>query len=196
MKVIEKIVGAHLSGFEWLNFNYLPDSDGFKFEIYSKKNNADIISHTIYIFFTLFRDVKNDIIVKNFGEGSWGDFCIDTWDFENNLYDYSPDNKEEPTASYLTMLNNCEISPNYSGFCKCTDWARFLYITLNCIVSRKAPYSMMFYVPNHKFVFYFHHTGSFGVYYKDLDNFIIDLINAIKQENLEIKNSTDKRIIL
>ncbi|HBF19170.1 MAG TPA: hypothetical protein DDW81_03675, partial [Cryomorphaceae bacterium] len=76
----------------------------------------------------------------------------------------------------------------------CENWDKFLYIALHCIMSHNAPYSMMFYEPKNEFVFYFHHSGSLGIYYKELNNGVKSIINKAKEENLEITNTNDDRI--
>ncbi len=195
MKVIKKYRSINFKGFDWLDFDYLPDSKGYKFEIYFDEPK-DLVSESILFFYSLFKNFFTDILIKNFGQdGEWGNFCLDTWDMEHDRYDYSPDNKEEPTASYLAMLQDSEIEPDYTGFCKCTDWDKFLYVTLQCVMRHTAPYSMMFYVPNHEFVFYFHHSGSIGIYYKELNDGVKNVIERIRIENLEIKNTNDENLI-
>jgi hypothetical protein len=194
MRIIEKYRNANFQGFSWLNFDSLPKSDGYKFEAYMAESD-DTVTDLILIFYALFKPLVNDIIISDFKpDGKWGDFCIDTWDIQNDRYDYSPDNKKEPTASYLKMLIDCEIEPTYPGFCKCLDWDKFLHITLQCVTQHTAPYSMMFYVPDHEFVFYFHHTGSLGIYYKKLNRGIRDVIKKAQEENMEIKNFSDDRL--
>ena len=195
MKIIRKHLSDDFEGFDWLNFDYLPDSEGYKFEVYFE-GVKDLVSQSILFFYSLFQSVLNNVLIKNFGQDAeWGNFCLDTWDMEHENYDYSPHNKEEPTASYLTMLKDSEIEPEYKGFCECTDWDRFLYITLHCVMSHVAPYSMMFYVPDQEFVFYFHHNGSIGVYYKRLNDEINKIIERVRIEDLEIKNANDENLI-
>lgn len=192
--IIKKERSEVFNGFDWLNFDYLPESNGFKFELYFKEP-GDLVSQSILYFHLLFNSLFNEILVQTFRPNSeWGNFCIDTWDIERDKYDYSPENKQEPTASYLAMLRDNHIEPHYSGFCKCFDWDKFLYVTLHCVMEHTAPYSMMFYVPNKEFVFYFHHTGSLGIYYKELNEEIKGVILRADVENLEIKNANDEKI--
>lgn len=188
MRIIEKSSDEDFKGFDWLNFDYLPESDGFKLEIYFKELE-DSVAQSILYFDLLFRDCLPDILIHPFKpDGEWGNFCLDIWDIENDKYDYSPENKQEPTASYLLMLRDSKIESDYSGFCKCLNWDKFLYVTLHCVMQHVAPYSMMFYIPNKEIVFYFHHTGSIGVYYKELNEEIRSIIQKAQKENLEIKN--------
>lgn len=194
MKVLKKCNNS-FSGFTWLNFDNLPKSEGYKFEVYIPEPD-DIVSDLILNFYILYRPYLDEILISEYRpDGKWGDFCIDTWDIENEANDYSPDNKHEPTASYLAMLRDNNIEPEYTGFCKCLNWDKFLYVTLHCIIKHAALYSMMFYVPNQQFVFYFHHTGSFGIYYKELNEEVKNILYKIREENLEIKNASDKRIM-
>ena len=195
MIILEKIDSKRFNGFDWLNFESLSKSDGFKFEVYFPESD-DRVSQSIVNFYRLFKNFLSDIVVNTFkSEGKWGNFCLDTWDIEHDTYDYSPLNKQEPTASYLAMLNDSEIEPEYSGFCKCLDWDKFLYITLHCVMQHTAPYSLMFYVPNQNFVFYFHHSGSLGIYYKELNADIVSIVQKTKEENLAIENFNDERIL-
>ncbi|UII22647.1 hypothetical protein [Fulvivirga ligni] len=194
MKVVKKYSSNDFKGFDWLDFDYLPGSKGFKFEVYFKEPK-DLVSKSILIFYSLFRSFLDDVLITTFGQdGEWGNFCLDTWDIENDRYDYSPHNKKEPTASYLSMLNDSGIEPEYNGYCKCINWDKFLYVMFHCVAQHTAPYSMMFYEPKNEFVFYFHHSGSFGIYYKDLNSSIKKVIRKVQEENLEIKNTNDKRV--
>ncbi|MEM6817138.1 MAG: hypothetical protein AAF600_22555 [Bacteroidota bacterium] len=93
------------------------------------------------------------------------------------------------------MLKDSEIEPQYTGFCECTDWDKFLYVTLHCVMGHTAPYGMMFYVPNHELVFYFHHNGSIGVYYRKLNDGIKHIIERARIEDLEIKNANDENVV-
>ena len=47
---------------------------------------------------------------------------------------------------------------------------------------------------SHEFVFYFHHTGSIGIYYKELNDEMKSILETIKEENLEIKYANDERV--
>ncbi len=194
MIIIKKYRKNDFKGFDWLDFDYLPDSEGYKFEIYFKDSN-DQVSQSILFFYSLFKIFLSDILIKNFGhDAEWGNFCLDTWNIDNDRYDYSPDNKKEPTASYLAMLKDSEIEPEYTGFCECIDWDKFLHVTLHCVMAHAAPYSMMFYVPSYELVFYFHHSGSIGVYYRELNSGVKHIIERVRIENLEIKNGNDENV--
>lgn len=81
------------------------------------------------------------------------------------------------------------------GLCKSLNWDKFLPIILDCMLSHKAPYSIMIYVPSHDFVFYFHHTGSIGLYYEELNDGVMHIIKIAKHEGFKINNTNDKRVI-
>jgi len=188
MRVLKKNNSENNIVFDWLNFDYLPNSDGFKFEIYFDDKLDDLVAESILVFYLLFKSSSDNILIKPFGENSkWGDFCLDTWDIENDLYDYSTENKNEPSISYLKMLRENMIEPEYSGYCECNDWDKFLYITLNCVMRHIAPYSMMFYDFRNEFVFYFHHSGSIAIYYKDLNDVVQKILKKATEENMVVK---------
>jgi hypothetical protein len=194
MKILEKYVLGSFTGFDWLNFESLTDSDGFKFEVYFEETD-DLVSQSISYFYLLFGNVQSEILIQDFKPGcKWGDFCLDTWNFHEDTYDYSADNKKEPTASYLAMIGNSGIEPEYIGFCQCLDWDKFLQVTLQCVMEHVAVYSMNFYIPSKRIMFYFHHTGSIGVYYKELNEAIKDIIKKVKERGLEIENTNDDRL--
>ncbi len=191
MHIIEK---TPFVAFSWLNFDSLPNSDGYRFELYSKHGLG--IDELALMFYSLFHDFKDEIRIGQFGINSnWGDYCIDTWDIVNEKYDYTIDNKSLSTSDYLNMLSQNKIEPEYTGFCKCLNWDKFLPITLRCILDHTAPYGLLFYIPRCNLVFYFHHTGSFGVYYKELNDEVRRIVEKAKLEKLEIANSSDDRII-
>ena len=190
MKVLEKV---NFESYDWLDFESLPNSDGYKFELYDSSDSG--IGEFILLFHSLFRKFINDLYIGQFGsEAAWGNFCIDTWDIQNDRYDYSLEGKRKSTSAYLSMLTENEIAPNYTGFCKCYKWNKFLSIILDCVFDHIATYSVMIYAPSYEFVFYFHHTKSFGIYYKELNDGIKYVLEKAKVEGLEIKYANDKRL--
>lgn len=191
MRLLEK---TRFNAYSWLNFESLPDSKGYKFELYP---NSDLnITELVLLFYSLFKKFIDGLQIGQFGKNAeWGDFCVDTWDLHHNRYDYSPEGKSKSTSAYLNMLIANEIEPDYNGFCKSLNWEKFLPIILDCILSHTASYSVMIYAPNDEFVFYFHHTGSIGVYYKELNNGVMHIIEKAKAEDLEIKNTNDERVL-
>jgi len=192
--ILKKCNPKDLQNFEWLNFEYLPDSRGFKFEI-DFEESYDLVSKSIDYFHFLFKKYFNEIIVSpptpNF---EWGSFCLEVWNGTDDTYDYSNKNKHAITINYLNMLKNNNIEVDYIGCCRCLNWNEFLVITLNCIINYMALYSMMFYIPSENIVFYFHYSGSIGVYYQELNAEVINILEKIKISKAELKNSNDERI--
>ena len=195
MKIISKYKCNLNNNFEWIDFDYLPSSKGYKFEVYPKVGN-NYLDNFVKCFHILFDEFLDKTLIKPFGSDSnWGSFCIDTWNINNEQFDYSIDNKTEPTKSYLNMLKSSEIEPNYTGFCSCSNWSKFLQITFFVVLNHRAPYSMMFYEYDSKFVTYFHHSGSFGIYFKELNNGVKKIINKALENEMEIKNNTYLQIL-
>ncbi len=191
MRFLEKI---EFNSFGWLDFENLPNSQSYRLELYPETDSS--IADLSILFHSLFRRFNDELIVGQFGrEAEWGDFCIDTWDVKNDRYDYSPKGKSKSTSTYLNMLYENDIEPDYNGFCKSSNWDKFLPIILDCILNHTATYSVMIYAPNHEFVFYFHHTGSIGLYYKEMNDAITYVLEKAKSEDLEIKNTNDNRVI-
>jgi hypothetical protein len=176
--------------YKWLNFTNLPASKGYKFELYVRKEEVTT-NDLIQVFHKLFEPFIEELEIS--GGGNWGDFCIDTWNIYNDTYDYSPSGKSQETTDYLQMLEDNGIEPEYSGLCCCYDWERFLPIVLDCILVGRAPYSLDFYCPGYEFMFYFHHTGSLGLYYKKFNDAIMHILKQAMAEDLELRNWTDEK---
>jgi hypothetical protein len=166
--------------FEWVNLEYYKDSDAFRKEIYLKTNETeDIIGDLIIMFFNLFGDIKHELSIYNF---LWWDYCIDTWNIQLDSYDYSLENKSIETQKYMRMLLDSKIEVNYGSSCKCTDWEYFLNVTLSCLISHQAPYSPLIFSVKYNVFFYFHYTGSIGLYYKNVNSRIEYIFNIAKNE--------------
>ena len=146
----------------WSNLEYYPDSKAFRKEIYTHADSHEI-EEMAMLFHHLFGPMKDRINIYN---SSWWDACLATWDIQNDTYDYSPAGKPTETAAYLAMLADAGVPPGYSGCVQCLHWDEFLTIILRCIVSHAAPYSPIFYSEADQLFFYFHHTGSIGLYYE------------------------------
>ena len=146
----------------WANLESYPESKAFRKEIYTHAQGKEL-EELGMLFHHLFAPLKERIYIY---DSSWWDVCLGTWDGENDTYDYSPKGKSPETAAYLTMLADADIPPEYSGSVQCLDWDKFLAIILRCIVSHAAPYSPIFYSGADQLFFYFHHTGSIGLYYE------------------------------
>lgn len=162
---------------KWVNLDFLPDSSGKKVEIYlSQKDHLS--QELILMFYLLFNYVKDNIEIYN---PSWWDFCMDTWNYAEDKYDYSLDSKTEESRKYLIMLRESDIEIGYSGICNCNDWDKFLSIILDCIMTHQAPYSPIFYDEKNDFFFYFHHSGSMGFYYYSENEIISKILNTIEE---------------
>lgn len=146
----------------WANLEDYPESKAFRKEIYTHAESKEVEELAI-LFHHLFGPLKDRI---NIYDSSWWDLCLGTWNMEKDDYDYSPESKSPETAAYLTMLTDAGIPPEYSGCVQCLHWDEFLTIILRCIVSHAAPYSPIFYSEADQLFFYFHHTGSIGLYHE------------------------------
>ena len=100
------------------------------------------------------------------------------------VYDYDIKNKSKETVSYLNMLSESGIEKGYMGVCKCIHWREFLQAIIPCITSHKALYSPIFYSEKENFFFYFHHSGSIGLYYKKQTVTIMEVLTKAKQKYL------------
>lgn len=181
MKILEEITNQNFP-LTWANLNSYAESEGHRNEIYLI-NNENLIEGLILMFYALFRTIKSNIKVYN---PSWWDYCLDTWNVQEDMYDYELESKSVETKCYLTMLKESSIELGYSGICKCNDWDKFLSITLDCIVTHIAPYSPIFYDEENDFFFYFHHSGSMGFYYKER-NEIVEKILSISKDEYDVR---------
>lgn len=177
MKTLVKIKNQ-IFPLTWVNLNSYIESKGNKVEIYLVKNE-NLVKGLTLMFNTLFRDIKSNLKLYN---PSWWDFCTDTWNVMEDKYDYKLDGKSVESKDYLEILNESAIEIGYSGICICNNWDKFLKITLACIVNHKAPYSHFFYDFENDFFFYFHHTGSIGLYYKKKNKVIERILSKAKDE--------------
>jgi len=171
MIILENIHQADFP-LKWADLNSYRNSDSFRKEIYLK-DDGNIIEELIFLFYTLFGKLKENLIIY---DKSWWDFCLDTWNADKDQYDYEIDTKSKETQEYLKMLKISSIELGFSGCCKCKDWDTFLPIILRCIVSHQAPYSPIFCDAVNDFFFYFHYSGSIGLYYKNENNTIKELL--------------------
>jgi hypothetical protein len=181
MKIVEKIENQDFP-IEWANLDSLSDSKGYRVEIYLIRND-NLLEDLISMFNTLFRTIKKSIKLY---DSSWWDYCLDTWDPNNDKYDYELEGKSDETRDYLIMLKASSVEVGYSGVCRCIDWNVFLRVSLTCIVTHKAPYGHIFYDEENDFFFYFHHSGSIGFYYKER-NEIIEKILSISKDEYDVR---------
>ena len=181
MRVLEEIQQSDLP-LKWADLKKYRNSDSFRKEIYLT-DDSDIVEGLIILFQTLFGKPKKDLLVY---DKSWWNFCLDTWNIHTDQYDYDPDTKSKETQEYLKMLKASYIELGYSGCCKCNDWNTYLVIILKCIVSHQAPYSPIFFDEVNDFFFYFHHSGSIGLYYKIENETIKNILeNASKEYDIK-----------
>ncbi len=167
--------------FHWINIDSLPDSKGIKKEVYLIENKKTV-GDLMFLFYSLFGSLKDKILVYN---NSWWDFCIETWNFNTDKYDYLLEGKSKECKDYLKLLIDSQIEIGYSGSCEFIHLDICLPIILKCIVSHKAPYSPIFYNKENDFFFYFHHSGSIGFYYYR-SNEIIDEIMKIANDEFQV----------
>lgn len=140
-----------LNEYKWLSYDYLPDSNGDKFELVFD-NSENAIDQSILSFYFLIKDYLKEIIVGPFNpESCWGNYCITNWNIETDTFCYSSHDQKDSSLRYHKMLKENNIEPSYIGFGKCLDWDSFLLITLDCLMDHSAPYSFMFYIPKHKY---------------------------------------------
>lgn len=177
MKTLDKITNQDFP-LTWANLNSLTDSKGFKVEIYLN-NNDNLVEELILMFYTLFQTTKDNVKIY---DPSWWDYCLDTWDPNKDQYNYELEGKSDETKKYLIMLKESSIELGYSGICRCNNWDKFLRVSLNCIVTHRAPYSHIFYHVEKDFFFYFHHTGSIGFYYKERNEAVEKILSFSKEQ--------------
>ena len=185
MKAIEKINDKDFP-FSWANVKAYRASDAHRKEIYLTEN-GDLIEGLMFLFYALFGKYKDEIFVYS---DHWWEFSLDTATFETDpavdmkpvSYDYSPEGKSEETKAYLALLRDADIEIGYEGSCRCLNWDTFLPTVLRCVVNHTAPYSPVFYNKENQFFFYFHHSGSIGMYYREHNDMIDSILDAAMKE--------------
>jgi hypothetical protein len=160
--------------FDWANPDAYRDSDALRKEIYLKKQN-NLTEGLFLLFDELFENRKHKLLIYDV---SWWDFCLDTWNIAQDTYNYDMEGKSDESKTYLTMLKESNIELPYSGCCSCNDWNNFLHIILKCIVNHTAPYSQLFCDIENKYFFYFHDSGSIGLYYKEENDVINHILSS------------------
>jgi hypothetical protein len=173
---------SDIDKFSWVDYDYYPNSHGFKVELHCKKDEG-YVSSMLTLFYRLFGEESSDIVIgQPFPGVEWGQFCIDTWNFDSDSPNYDFENKSAETVRYLNFLLESRIEFNYQGLCGCNDWRAMLLVVLECIISHKAPYSLLFYNLEGEYFFYFHHSFSIGLYYKEKNQSIADLFDRISAD--------------
>jgi len=170
---MKKILTEDITNFplEWANLESYRNSGSFRREVYLKDESN--IANLASLFYLLFGSRKEEILIY---DKSWWDFCLDTWDIQDGLTNYDLKGKTKETQDYLSMLLNSGINKKFQGCCKCTDWDRFLHIVLSCILNHIAPYSQLFCDIKNEYFFYFHETGSIGLYFKHKNVLISEIL--------------------
>ncbi len=187
--------------FSWLNFESFRQGEGFGFWLDFPEKEGIANKDFIKTFHTLLGQFLKEVVISFFEpsldteKGGWGNFCIEVWNIHDDTRDYEPEGKNPETARYLTMLKECNIEPTYNWLCECKDWSKFLPIMLDCVMTCKAPYSLYFYCPSQQFLAYFHHTPSFGIYYKKINPAILGIIDCAKKLNLKMFDWNDYETI-
>ena len=166
----------------WAKTEFLRENTSLRKEIYLK-GSEDIQNDLIYLFYKLFGGYKEQLLVYDKG---WWELCLSVWNIRSDTYDFELDSKSEDCRAYLRMLGGSGIPKGYGGCCKCNSWDTFLPIVLNCIISGEAPHSPLLVDPKDEFFFYFHHTGSIGMYYKTAENRNIQRILETALELYEV----------
>lgn len=186
------------SQFNWIDRESLPDSNGFKFELYLKEDQneyIDLIS-TFYHLFSLYLD---EIIISPMPKNAiWGCFSENVWgwNFIDNCYEAQTDDISLLTKEYLSILEESNIEPTYSGCCKCNDWDAFLKVFIPCILEGYAWYSHLFFVPSINLFFYFDISCSLGIYFKEFNLEVLDLFEIIKtNDKYRVENVSDDIIL-
>ncbi len=171
--------------FMWIDNSFLPNSNSAKVELTPLNDQIEKRERLIKLFYDLFGDSVDNLYISQFPKGKWGEFCIDTIRID------SPNEKNEDISpesfEYLLLLLNSNIHFDYEGYCSCENWTKFLSIILDCIILHLAPYSPMIFDSKTKMAFYFHHTGSIGVYYELENNYIDGIISKAEKNSYEVK---------
>ena len=155
----------------WFSLDNFPISEAYRYEIYL---NDDSSVENLYLMFErLFSNIDTLILCY---DTSWWDICIETWDINNNLFNYTLQGKSVETCNFLKMLEDNNITKNYNGFITSTSWDIFLDKLLPLVLTGQAPYCPLFYIEKYEIVFYFHHSGSIGLYAHQKSEFLQTLL--------------------
>lgn len=173
---------------QWANLDSYRDSKGSRIEVYLPEVDDPTVRQTVdglvSMFHTLFGGLEDNIKVY---DRSWWNYCLDTWDFANDKHVYDSVDMSAETQDYLALPKKSAIDIVYAGVCRCTDWNTFLAISLACVVTHGAPYSHIYFNEQNDFFFYFHHTGSIGLYYRER-NQVIDDILGVASRLYDVRN--------
>lgn len=168
--------------FDWADLEYLPNSKANYREIYTS-DNADVLDSLMFLFDKLFLASKDRLVIYS---GGWWDFCLQSWDIQNNSHDYNRNDLKFNVKAYYSMLLESDIKIGYSGNCVCTNWEKYLQLTLKCIIEHDAPYGHLICDTVNQYFFYFHHSASIGLYFKN-ENAVISKLLNVAVENFRIE---------
>ena len=111
-KQILKMQEGESFPFCWVKFDSdsCIDVQGHKIEIYIKKDSVSI-DDMKSLFCDLFGTVVDELSIFS---PSWWDFCIDTWNIQENTFCYDPQFLSKETVSYLHILQDSNIAKGLS----------------------------------------------------------------------------------
>lgn len=185
MKILSKSLVQ--DDFSWFNFDYYPDSDAYKIEIYlQKKDNVFFEENFVAFLKTLFAQKNTYLAIgPPFPECSWYEIILDAWKLENGEFEFSLSDLSAEAKEYFTILDESNIDKNYKGYCTCNDLHTFISIIVKIINKGIAVYSPIFYDFKNEFLVYFA-KESIGIYSNEKS--VLDQIkNLARRFNLDVK---------
>lgn len=179
MKVIEAIKGNEFP-FSWANLENYRETKAERVEMYLREDE-NLEEGLMFLFYSLFGKHKDEIFVY---EKSWWNLCLD---IDEDAFENKDDlmHTLKIKKDYLQIIENANLENEYTGSCKCMDWDAFLPVVLRGILDYLIIYSPVFYNKEHDFFFYFHYTGSIGMYYHK--NKVTDEILEIAATQYDLK---------
>lgn len=185
MKILSKSLIQ--DNFSWFNFDYYPDSQAHKIEIYSQKEDNIYFEENFVAFLkALFGQKGTHLTIgPPFPECSWYEIILDAWKLENGEFEFSLNDLSAEANQYFTILEESNIDKNYKGYCTCNDLQTFTSIILKTINKGVALYSPIFYDFKNGFLIYFA-KESIGIYSKE-KSVLNQVKNLGESFNLEVK---------
>ena len=169
--MIEKTVSIEYQ-FQWL-FNSIDSYPVSKVQLDVKNLTYDVNAFIIDIM-QIFNEQWQEIVVGGPGfHTPWDWFCMisDTEERAEAVssgYVYN--------VEFYDMLIQHDIEPTYSGYCKVFDWPRFIRIIISLLRDVNGSESLFFYSVKYNYCFYLHNTFGIGIWYKDLNLAISNII--------------------
>ncbi len=148
---------------DWFSPTDPTSSAGHKIEIDFVAAEMDSAVSFSEVFLCLFGTFAAGFFVHI--RGTWGDFCLDTWDPSDESYDIDSSKLSEPTRGYLNFLHHSSIALDSEKDYHCINWKGLFDILEPCILNHVAPFSPYIYSLELNMVCYFHHSHSVGIYY-------------------------------